>query len=284
MILLSDMLDKCVEALVCGWSEKVEYAVRIHSTHCGDECSCPIERRSRMVRHVGLIRQLEQASSIPTSSPGGGGNPNKSASKPPGNQATLDLIDTIKEQAWTNYVIVCQEANGNTPARTRHSVTQLLHNLLQVSMQAKEHHPRTIAKVTRSAGAWVRMAKVMLGYEKPMAMLATMVCGDCAGALTVASDASSDVACIGTPISPPCGRVYPRWQWVDLLGEGDSRYVTTETAVDAMVREGVTYSHARRTLYRWCHEGKVRNHGARLREGALWDLTEIRGMINKTRT
>lgn len=74
-----------------------------------------------------------------------------------------------------------------------------------------------VVKIRRDLEALVRQARVTLGYEAPQRILADTVCGNCGGALRVASDAQSDVKCAGTESEPPCGTVYKRWEWMELL-------------------------------------------------------------------
>lgn len=80
-----------------------------------------------------------------------------------------------------------------------------------------------IVKIRRELEALVRAARIALGYDAPMKTLADMACGNCGGVLRVASDASTDVRCAGTEENLPCGTVYRRHEWVQLLKGGSAQ-------------------------------------------------------------
>lgn len=69
---------------------------------------------------------------------------------------------------------------------------------------------------------FVGQARIILGYDVPMAQIADTVCGECGGVLIVAEDASSDVICTGTPSADSCGKRYPYWEWLALLNTNQS--------------------------------------------------------------
>lgn len=197
--------------LVNGWPERIEYRVRI-----GDN----VESRAKTIRHAALLVQLAEAAHSKSGGNNGGSNPNKAGSRPPLNTAPLDLIDTITEQAQYHYHELCTQANGKAPTLVRkRPVSQTLHNLACVASTCDV----SLRECARAAQMWVRKARVMLGYEKPQVLLRDTVCGTCGGALIVATDASTDVRCIGNSgDTHGCGQVYPRYSWLDLLEEGGS--------------------------------------------------------------
>lgn len=209
-----ELLAMNVQCLVNGWRERVEYNVKIGKD---------VEARAKTMRHVALILQLQEMS-LTQSSGSGGPSVNRPDSRPPGNMAPLHLIDTISEQARFLYADLCADFRGVAPQDPllHQRITQVLHNLLAVSQVAIETHPRNVHQVARTSSQWVRKARCMLGYDKPQVLLRDMVCGNCGGALCVASDASTDVRCIGTPALPSCGQVYARWDWLNLLRDTET--------------------------------------------------------------
>lgn len=78
-----------------------------------------------------------------------------------------------------------------------------------------------IMDLRRDLQQYVHRARLLLGYDVPMRMLADTVCGECGGGLMVADDASSDVICVGSPSTERCGRRYDHTEWIQLLGSGD---------------------------------------------------------------
>lgn len=204
-----ERLGQSVQMLVNGWSERIEYKVRINDV---------IEARAKSVRHNALLAQLHEAALHGTSNgSSNGGSTNKPGSRPPLNMAPLNLVDSITEQAQYHYHSLCTMVNAKPPSLMRkRPVIQTLHHIVVTALNAHEY-PQEVREVTRAAQMWVRKSRVMLGYEKPHVLLKDTVCGTCGGALVVASDASSDVRCIGTNAGPSCGQVYPRYQWLDLM-------------------------------------------------------------------
>lgn len=204
-----ERLHRSVDMLVNGWHERIEYRVRI-----GDA----VEDRAKRIRHSALLVQLHELSLQRSSGSNNGGSTNKPGSRPPLNMAPLDLIDTITEEAQQQYHDLCTQVNGKAPTlMRRRPVTQTLHNLVAVAMTCEV----SLHECARVAQMWVRKSRVMLGYDQPQALLKDTVCGTCGGALVVATDASTDVRCIGNSgDAHGCGQVYPRWQWLQLLAQG----------------------------------------------------------------
>lgn len=154
----------------------------------------------------GLLEQLRTRAREPyATGPGGpSNNPNKSKSRPPVNQAMLDLVDEIEEGAiqW----LACA-AGAMPPARgwtTEEGVrTLLLHTANWPGIEP-----------------WLRAqrdrCRIMLGHDPRRVFLAHTVC-ECGGGLSVTADASSGVRCEGTPEAAPCGNVYEPHTWLELL-------------------------------------------------------------------
>lgn len=216
-----ETLARNVQSLVNGWHERVEYRLQTHTCDREDGthtsiCFPNTEDRVKTVRHSALLLALRQ-SSTDMGGQGGGHNANKPGSRPPGNMAPLNLIDCIREEAVYHIQQMCMFVRGDTPDVPRTTrVTQVLHNLIDVALSCHEY-PQAVRDAAKASGKWVSKSRCMLGYDKPYCLLRDMVCGKCGGALMVASDASTDVRCVGKEDTPACGQVYPRWQWLDLL-------------------------------------------------------------------
>lgn len=185
-----EALAEVVNHLVDGWTERIEYKVMRNRQ---------IEERAVSVKQDSIITQLEgEVSGYPTGSLGVRWG--KPGSRPPG---TLDLLGHL--ESLDAYL-----RDMGATGRTRE---QRLRSL--VSLDADEDASRLLLRDLRR---FVRTARIMLGYDMPKRALRDVVCGKCEGVLAVAIDASSDVVCVGKPGErAPCGTVYARWQWVDLL-------------------------------------------------------------------
>lgn len=200
-------LYRSIDALTVGFSEPIEYVVEVNGVR---------EARRVMRRYDALLSQLEAAGVEPLQSrapgPGGGGKP---GSRPPINEAYVNCIERIHEGAQDVWAVLNSEG-----ARYHGPLAHLLVSIkICVGSHAEEYawHDRTVT-AWREARSWVHDARVLLGYESRKTTLADTVCGQCGGTLVVAVDATSDVRCIGTQDSDPCGMVYGRLDWVSLLG------------------------------------------------------------------
>ncbi|MCX4912830.1 hypothetical protein [Streptomyces sp. NBC_00687] len=149
---------------------------------------------------------------------GDGASGDKPHSNPPGNQEALDLLMAIKADAASCFAALREHLYPTHPQRAVDTVTALRTLPDWCAMAGGAEVAGNVREVLRKH---VRTARIVLGYDTRQHMLADTVCGDCGGALIVADDASTDVRCIGSPDTPPCGTRYYRWQWIDLLeGEG----------------------------------------------------------------
>lgn len=218
-----ERIAESVSTLINGWDEHIEYAIRVvvHVNGCSRRnclCTDRVEARARTMHYPGLLSQLEEAASIPSSAgPSSGGSSNKPGSRPPGNMASLLLIDTINEEARFWYSDLWFVVKGTpAPSTARKTLPELLLMLVLVADQAHEH-PGLVHELSGSLHKWINKARIMLGYAKPYVQLASTTCHQCGGALAVASDASTDVRCVGTPTDPACGHVYRRENWLELL-------------------------------------------------------------------
>lgn len=208
---MTERLNSAYMALVKGWREPVAYSVVID----GD-----VEDRRRERHQDALITQLEFAVSEQRSKGGsGGGSSNKPATKPPGNPQFADYLDDMYEQAVTLY-----KCTAGIPDELQMAgdVRDTLRALFSWCQGRSEDYATQVKSVETHMCAWVRRARLMLGYDVKEVMLADVSCHVCGGALVVAADASSDVRCVGLPFrddraQEPCGHVYPRERWVDFL-------------------------------------------------------------------
>lgn len=264
-----------VASLTVGWSEHIEYSVSINGK---------IEARAKTVRYPGLLYQLTRATDAAIVGPQQErGAPNKPASRPPGCMAPLDLIDTINEEAAALYVNLWWQVKGTEPRlTTKRGKALLLRNLGVLAEQAHEY-PHLVRDMSRTSGSWVSRARVMLGYQRPYVMLASTVCGECGGGLTVAEDAGTDVRCVGTPDGSACGVVYRQHDWIAML----PALVTTDGAIaqimELMGGNDTAYQRrmVRQRIYGWSNSGVLTRHGGTGNGDARWDPREIENAVRK---
>jgi hypothetical protein len=214
VMIRAEMEKACVaacEALMYGYTEEVTHSVKSGKS---------TRRVSKTERFAGLLAQLRWRASDPFASKQGGpsNNPNKSVSRPPVNQAMLDLVDSIDEQAarmvqWLRerITVVIQ------PGREQFRSPEAKLSEIRVMCGSSSLTDAEVAQTLQSLTAMVSRCREMLGHDSRRVMLANTVCHECSGALSVAQDASTDVECIGTPKSGPCGVTYARHEWLSLM-------------------------------------------------------------------
>lgn len=189
-------MTEIVAQLTKGWTERVEHQETV-----------------RVVRFGGLLPQLESMAREQCSiSSGGGSNPNKSVSRPPLNMAPLNLIDDIKSECALTRIALWSRTTG-PDLSTNVTLTRQLHDVAWLCMQLEDRWPDFTSAAVNTGQAWVKRARIMLGYETREIAIAGTVCHVCNGVLVVAADASSDVRCLD------CGHVYPRWSWLSMLSD-----------------------------------------------------------------
>lgn len=223
----AERVRNLVVQLITGWDERVEYGevVVYHTKTCDshDMCGCPeiIEARVRPIRHGALLAQIQE--SVRLQSTGGaeqGRNPNKAGSRPPGNTASLHLLDelTVDARFWFERL---HDETFEHPAAIQVGKTapRILLNLLPMCERLDHTHPALLRELSGMLVGYIKRARLILGYDRPQSLLADTVCGECKGNLAVASDASTAVRCIGTDQAPGCGVVYQRWRWLELARE-----------------------------------------------------------------
>ncbi|AZM51786.1 hypothetical protein DMA15_03640 [Streptomyces sp. WAC 01529] len=232
-----EFIADLVRQLVSGWEERIEYQVPVtqHVTLCQirrssmppgrrrhHECECPaaVEARARTLQLPSLIVQLQEAVTEPVSKAGGDGIGaiDRPHSNPPGNGEALALLLTIRADAHDYYDAlraVLYPGHGERKGVTVLSALRAIPDWC--AMAGEAGHDDLVYGIKEDLRKRVRTARIILGYDSPMAMLADVLCGDCGGALIVAGDASTDVRCIGTPEAAPCGTKYFRWDWIKLL-------------------------------------------------------------------
>lgn len=201
--------------LVHGWDEHIEWSERI-ITLKGDLI---LEKRAKYIRQAGLIPQLQVAVSVKGSSNGQGPSSNKPGSRPLINMAALDLLDHIVVGAQTWHDKLYDELYIHHAVGNNRRLTHVLANILPMCERLQHVKPSLVRGVLKDANQWTKRARILLGYDKPLVMLRDTVCGECGGGLAVATDASTDVRCVGTPEESPCGVVYPRFRWLEMVDE-----------------------------------------------------------------
>lgn len=236
-----EFIAALVSQLADGWDERIEYQIPItrHVTLCQvrraamsparrkhHECECPShhEARANTRRVPPLLDQLQDAIAEPVSLAGGdgSGSGDKPHSNPPGNQEAFECLLGIMAKAHGFYDALRDVLYPEHGQRTAATVPGALRALPDwCAMASESGYDDLVYEIKEDLRRRVRTARIILGYDSPMRMLAQVLCGNCNGALIVADDASTDVRCIGTPDAPSCGTKYPRWDWIKLLeGEG----------------------------------------------------------------
>jgi hypothetical protein len=214
-----EMENACVaavDALTIGYYEKVTFRVK--------QGKRTVEKTKS--RHFGgLLNQLRLQAADPYATKGDGSpscNPNKSVSRPPVNQAMLDLVDTCDEQADRMLLWLRERVTVVQPGRTQFRSTESKLREIRVMCGSSILKDAEIAQVMQSLSAMVTRCREMLGHDSRRVMLANVVCHACGGALSVAQDASTDVECVGTPESGPCGVMYARTEWLRIMREQEA--------------------------------------------------------------
>lgn len=235
----AEFIADLVRQLADGWEERIEYQMSItkHVAFCQlaraampparrkhHECECPshYEARANSMQLTSLVVQLQEAVTEPVSMAGseGIGAMDKPHSSPPGNGEALACLMDIGDDARRHYKSLREALYPDHAERKGVTVISALRALPDWCAMASEYE-ELVYEIKEDLRKRVRTARIILGYDSPMKMLASVLCGDCGGALIVADDASTDVRCIGTPEAAPCGTKYMRWDWIKLLeGEG----------------------------------------------------------------
>jgi hypothetical protein len=210
----AEMENACVaavDALCYGYTETVTWREKSGKR--------TVERTGNRT-FGGLLGQLRlQAQDAFASKPGGPtNNPNKSKSRPPVNQNMLDLIDTIDEQSarmvlWLRARVTVVEQPGRQDFRSPEAKLGEIRVMCGSSMLKDAEVAQTLQSLTQM----VNRCRELLGHDSRRVMLADVVCHVCGGALSVAQDASTDVECVGTPETEPCGVAYARIEWLTLM-------------------------------------------------------------------
>lgn len=228
---IQDRVDENCILLVSGWKEKVEHVTPVvyHRDTCGKKrgtaCECPVVNEKRTVRtqRPGLIRQLKDFGGCKDTDrepKAERGAPRvKVAGKPPGDMAGFLCLDEIACEAYALLDRVFEEA-GRDRLYAAQALPLVLGGLAYQVGQFVGEHPGLGHDVMKATDRWVGMARRALRLVVSDAMLDSVVCGTCNGALAVAWDNSSSVRCVGTPSLPPCGTEYPRGQWIALFEQG----------------------------------------------------------------
>lgn len=227
--LLKRLEENC-KLLGSGWRDRVEYTVpaKYHGPGCmkGDDCHCPIthEKRIRHVHRPSLLEQLRefrQNRDTDRNPKSERGAPRvKTAGKPPGDVTGFFTLDEITCDAYTVLDRIFEEAGRDRRWLVEQPLGSIFNGLGYQVKQFIDDRPDLARDVLKATDRWVRQAKAALRVTVSDAMFGDTVCGNCGGGLSVAWDNSSDVRCVGTPATAPCGETYPMSEWVQLYERG----------------------------------------------------------------
>lgn len=232
---LMERLTENVGFLVYGWRDKIEYVVpvRYHDKgQCtsatrirnGDKCDCPTkdEKRTRHVQVDCLLDQLKEY----TKSKDVDRNPKAARQAPRVKKVKympeLNGFFTLDEITCDIYMTLdrAYEEAGIDRTVTSRPLSELLGGLVIQMGGIAETHTDLVADMVKATAKWVGMARRTLNLTVADAQFGSTVCENCNGGLAIAWDNSSDVRCIGTPTTPPCGHTYPMSEWVGLYERG----------------------------------------------------------------
>lgn len=167
----------------------------------------------------GLMTQA-RAAAVPSGSPGWDAD---GALSPMAGGGSFESAEPVTEAFHLG------EEYAATLVDLAEEVKQAGHGSFIDAALADEELGRRIVARLRSV---VQHARIVLGYDAPVATLRDVYCPECGGKMHVRADASSAVWCSGAvPIAGPgtvdgpwpliekCGAKWPRGSWVKLLAE-----------------------------------------------------------------
>jgi hypothetical protein len=210
--------------LVSGWKEKVAYkvAVTYHREECPreGECECPVthEKRNKVVTEKGLLTQLQNYGDHKDTDRGPKSERAAPRVKTPKLHPELNGFLTLDEIHCDAYMVLDRvfEQAGRDRTWLSQPLKMVLMGLGYQVRQFVEDQPELASEVLHATAKWVMSAKRTLALTVPDAIFGDTVCGICSGGLAIAWDNSSDIRCVGTPATPPCGKVYPKTEWLAL--------------------------------------------------------------------
>jgi hypothetical protein len=218
--------------LVMGNRESVEYTIPVayHVASCAltrrdTSCDCPVknEKRVRSQQKPGLLGQLRdiaQYKDTDRNPKSERGAPRvKTAGKPPGDMSGVFTLDEIICDIYVTVDKVMEEA-GRDRGYAALPVQEVLTGLPGQIEYFGNERPDLARALAQATDKWVAQAKSTLQLTVSDAMFGDTVCGNCGGGLKIAWDNTSDVICIGTPSTVPCGETYPMSEWVALYEKG----------------------------------------------------------------
>ena len=254
-------LETLIRHCTRGWQERIEYGKVVEV-----DGKSVIEQRVERVYQQSLCLQLRNARfARRVKAKDIGGATGKASRKPPA-PGNLEEPDEILYRM----AVVARDAVASATGRNE-SVPYADDAALWVAsltQYAHELNRSQLSDVTYKLGRVVRSARIHLGYESDEIQFADTVCGNCGGALSAERVAPTEVRCAGSPLKPPCGKVYGWESWSELLAAGPV-LVDTKTAERCLGRKPGT-------LYRWASTGKVTRYGGRRQGEARWDLDELK--------
>ena len=128
-------------------------------------------------------------------------------------------LDEITCDAYMSLDLIMTEA-GRDRTWLSAPLKTVFEGLTYQVQQFAEARPDLARDTLKLTDKWVRQARAALRVTVSDAQFGSTVCGNCGGGLSVAWDNSSDVRCVGTPETPPCGETYPMSEWVALYERG----------------------------------------------------------------
>lgn len=211
-------ISEIVAALLDGWNEKIEFAVRIRlhgracdPRHC-EACPSVVERRTEVRRQPPLVTQLLEArwASPVVARDCEVQAIGKPKSKPPGN---LVRTDELIGDVWR----IAQELEAEWrlgPEGGGLEMRSMAGTRALRALAAYEGHADPLARRDACEALWrpYRRIRVMLGYDNDWIDIAGSTCGACeGGVLRVERGQPTVVEC------KACSVRYPWQSWVAML-------------------------------------------------------------------
>lgn len=196
-----------------------ETVLRYRSVRRGDRQTAIPDFVIHRTRLPGLIAQA-RAAAVPSGSPGWDAD---GALSPMAGGGSFESQEPVTEAFH-----VPEEYAATLIDLTNEVKAAGYGTLIDAALADEEFGRRIVARL-RSV---VQHARIVLGYDAPVATLRDVHCPDCGGRMHVRADASSAVWCSGVvvlagpgvedgpwPLRERCGAKWPRGSWVRLLAE-----------------------------------------------------------------
>jgi hypothetical protein len=199
---IGDLAEQ-ISILCNGWSERIEYAVRVNGH---------VEFRVETRKHPPLLVQLKMMTEKLVRPRQEGSSGGKAGTRPPGAFEAAALIDEI----WRYAHDVRSEWRHDERLAVRTTVARTLDSVLTLAGMQDVDAVRDVSWHLRK---FARQGRVILGHDVPTRAYADSVCGTCGGELRVPVDGAGPVFCAGSPETAPCGTKYTPTDWIALALE-----------------------------------------------------------------